>query len=69
MSHGSKNQRRPGSIGPGTTPGNVKPGTKMPGRRVAKKRTVYCEFLSSKENLLVLRGGTPGKKGSLLCLY
>ena len=32
MTHGSKNHRAPGSIGPGTTPGRVFPGKKMPGQ-------------------------------------
>ena len=69
MSHGSKNHRAPGSIGPGTTPGRVFPGKRMAGQLGSKKITVSkLEILGSdgKQNLLILKGSVPGKAGNLL---
>jgi large subunit ribosomal protein L3 len=69
MTHGSKNHREPGSIGMGTTPGRVYPGKKMAGRLGGKQATVKnlaVILINESENLLVLKGSVPGKKGSLL---
>ena len=40
MSHGSKNHRRPGSVGAGTTPGRVFPGLRMAGRMGGCRDTI-----------------------------
>jgi large subunit ribosomal protein L3 len=69
MSHGSKNHRQPGSIGPGTTPGRVYPGKKMAGRLggvqvTIRKLTVVR--VDAERNLLLIKGAVPGKPGALL---
>lgn len=69
MTHGSKNHRAPGSIGPGTTPGRVFPGKKMAGQLGGKKVTIAklkILGIDSKQNLLILKGSVPGKSGNLL---
>lgn len=69
MSHGSKNHREPGSIGPGTTPGRVYPGKKMAGRLgnaqvTVRKLTVVR--VDTERNLLLIKGTVPGKAGGLV---
>jgi len=69
MTHGSKNHRAPGSIGPGTTPGRVFPGKLMAGQLGAKKITVSklkIIGIDIKQNLLILKGSVPGKRGNLI---
>ena len=69
MTHGSKNHREPGSIGPGTTPGRIYPGKKMAGRYGGKKittRGLTILKVDSDRNLLVVKGSVPGKPGALL---
>ncbi|MGB3205275.1 MAG: 50S ribosomal protein L3 [Crinalium sp.] len=69
MSHGSKNHRQPGSIGPGTTPGRVYPGKKMAGRlggvRVTIRKLTVVR-VDAERNLLLIKGAVPGKPGALL---
>ena len=66
--HGSDNYRRPGSIGPGTTPGRVYKGLRMGGHMghdrvtVKKLRVVHVD---TDRNLLLVRGSVPGAPGSL----
>lgn len=67
--HGSKNYRRPGSIGAGTTPGRVYPGTRMAGRMGGKKTTIRklsVVRVDSDRNLLIVKGAVPGKSGNLI---
>ncbi|MEM9946331.1 MAG: 50S ribosomal protein L3 [Cyanobacteria bacterium P01_D01_bin.36] len=69
MSHGSKNHRAPGSTGAGTTPGRVYPGKKMAGRMGGEKVTVRklsVVRVDGERNLLLVKGGVPGKAGTLL---
>lgn len=69
MSHGSKNHRLPGSIGPGTTPGRVYPGKRMAGRLGGKRVTIRkltVVRVDSERNLLLIKGAVPGKPGALL---
>jgi large subunit ribosomal protein L3 len=71
MSHGSKNHRLPGSIGPGTTPGRVYPGKKMAGRLGGKRvttRKLQVIKVDAENNLLVIKGTVPGKPGMLLSI-
>lgn len=71
MSHGSKNHRAPGSIGPGTTPGRVFPGKKMPGQYGNKQITVSklkIVGIDTDRNLLILKGSIPGKPGNLVSI-
>jgi len=69
MTHGSKNHRKPGSIGAGSTPGRVYPGKKMAGRlggqTVTLKNTEIL-YINPEENILVVKGSVPGKKNTLL---
>ena len=69
MTHGSKNNRLPGSIGAGSTPGRVYPGKKMAGQMggatVTLKNTEVL-YINSDENILVLNGSVPGKKNTML---
>jgi large subunit ribosomal protein L3 len=66
--HGSDNYRRPGSIGPGTTPGRVYKGLKMGGHmgheRVTIKK-VRVIRVDAERNLILLRGSVPGAPGAL----
>lgn len=69
MAHGSKNHRLPGSTGAGTTPGRVFPGKKMAGRLGGKQVTVrklQVIRVDTERNLLLIKGGLPGKVGTLL---
>ncbi len=69
MSHGSKNHRAPGSTGAGTTPGRVYPGKKMAGRMGGVRVTVRklsVVRVDGDRNLLLIKGGVPGKAGTLL---
>ena len=69
MTHGSKNHRLPGSIGAGSTPGRVYPGKKMSGRLGGEKVTLKnleVIYVSSEDNVLVLKGSVPGKKNNIL---
>jgi large subunit ribosomal protein L3 len=67
--HGSDNYRKPGSIGPGTTPGRVYKGLRMGGhmgdqRTTIKKLTVVQA--DPERNLLLVKGSVPGPRGALL---
>jgi large subunit ribosomal protein L3 len=67
--HGSDNYRKPGSIGPGTTPGRVYKGLRMGGhmgdqRTTIKKLTVVQA--DAERNLLLVRGSVPGPRGGLI---
>lgn len=69
MSHGSKNHRQPGSIGPGTTPGRVYPGKRMAGRLGGKRITVRkltVIRVDAERNLILIKGAIPGKPGALV---
>jgi large subunit ribosomal protein L3 len=71
MTHGSKNQIEPGSIGMGTTPGRVLPGKRMAGQ-VGNKITTITKLkviqVNLEENILVIKGSVPGKPGNLLSI-
>ena len=69
-SHGSRVQRKPGSIGNCTKPGRVMKGRKMPGQFGASKVTIKTEVvrvLPEKKAILV-KGPVPGAMRSLLVL-
>ncbi len=70
-SHGSHFHRRPGSVGNCVEPGRVIKGKKLPGHMGARRVTVRgLEVLRVDEerNLLVLKGSTPGPRGSVVRL-
>ena len=66
--HGSDNYRRPGSIGPGTTPGRVYKGLKMGGHMGHERVTIKklrVVRVDSERNLILVRGSVPGAPGAL----
>jgi len=71
-SHGAKQwHRRPGSIGASADPSRVFKGKKMPGRMGREKVTIHnlkVVKVDEKENLLLIEGSLPGKKGDLLTI-
>lgn len=67
--HGSDNYRKPGSIGPGTTPGRVYKGLRMAGHMGAERVTVKklrVVRTDPERNLLLVEGAVPGPRGGLL---
>lgn len=69
--HGSKNYRSPGSIGPGTTPGRVYPGSRMAGRMGGKTVTIRklkVVKVDNEKNVILVKGSIPGKPGGLLSI-
>jgi large subunit ribosomal protein L3 len=68
--HGqSDKERHGGSIGSGTTPGNVKKGKKMPGRSGGDKIIVKnLEIVEIKDDILVVKGAIPGARGGLVII-
>jgi large subunit ribosomal protein L3 len=67
--HGSDHHREPGSIGPGTTPGRVYKGVRMAGHmgdEQATTKKVRVVRADVEKNLLLVKGGLPGARGSLI---
>ena len=71
VTHGSKSHREPGSIGPMISGGGGKvyKGKKLPGQmggyRVTVQRLSVVK-VDAERNLLLVKGGIPGAKGSLV---
>ena len=66
--HGSDNYRKPGSIGPGTTPGRVYKGLRMGGHMGADRTTLKklrVVRVDTDRNLLLVKGSVPGAPGAL----
>lgn len=71
MTHGSKNHKKPGSIGAGTTPGRVFPGKKMAGRMGHNKITIknlQIIDINTEKHLVIVKGSIPGKPGSIVSI-
>jgi large subunit ribosomal protein L3 len=71
MTHGSKNIRRPGSIGCSAWPARVTKGKKMPGRYGNERKTslnLKIVDIRPEENLLFVRGAIPGFKTGLVAI-
>ena len=71
MGHGSMYHRRPGSMGPTSTPGRVFKGKKLPGHM--GKVTVTIQNLDvikvdTDKNVILVKGSVPGPKGAILKL-
>ena len=67
--HGSMYHRRPGSMGPTSSPGRVFPGKKLPGH--TGKDTVTVQNLQivkvdMDKNVILIKGSIPGYKNSLV---
>lgn len=68
MTHGSRNQRRPGSIG-GTGAQRVFKGQKMPGRMGHQRitqRGIRIAAIHAEDNVVLLHGSVPGSPGTLV---
>ena len=69
MGHGSMYHRRPGSMGPTSTPGRVFKGKKLPGHMGVEKVTVQnleVVKVDVDKNAILVKGSVPGNKGSIL---
>ncbi len=69
MGHGSMYHRRPGSMGPTSTPGRVFKGKKLPGHMGVQTVTIQNLDVVSVDldkNVLLVKGSVPGPKGALL---
>ena len=71
MGHGYMYHRRPGSMGPTSTPGRVFKGKKLPGHM--GKVTVTIQNLDvikvdADKNVVLVKGSVPGPKGAILKL-
>ena len=71
MGHGSMYHRRPGSMGPTSTPGRVFKGKKLPGHMGAQTITIQnLEVIKVDldKNVILVKGSVPGIKGAILKL-
>ena len=69
MGHGSMYHRRPGSMGPTSTPGRVFKGKKLPGHMGNVTVTVQnLEVIKvdMDKNVILIKGSVPGAKGAIL---
>ena len=69
MGHGSMYHRRPGSMGPTSTPGRVFKGKKLPGHMGVQKITIQnLEVIKVDldKNVILVKGSVPGPKGAIL---
>ncbi len=69
MTHGSRNQRRPGSIGQCAYPGRVRKGLHMAGHMGCDRVTVRnlkVVRIDEEQNLILVKGAVPGCKNSLV---
>lgn len=71
MGHGSMYHRRPGSMGPTSTPGRVFKGKKLPGHMGVETVTIQnleVVRVDLDKNVILVKGSVPGNKGSILKL-
>ena len=69
MGHGSMYHRRPGSMGPTSTPGRVFKGKRLPGHMGMEQVTIQnLEIVSVDldKNVILVKGSVPGNKGAIL---
>ena len=69
MGHGSMYHRRPGSMGPTSTPGRVFKGKKLPGHMGAQTITIQnldVVAVDMDKNVILVKGSVPGVKGAIL---
>ena len=69
MGHGSMYHRRPGSMGPTSTPGRVFKGKKLPGHMGMQQVTIQnLEIVNVDldKNVILVKGSVPGNKGAIL---
>ena len=71
MTHGSRNQRRPGSIGQCAYPGEVRKGLHMAGHMGDERVTVKnlkLVRIDAEQNLMLVRGAVPGGKNAIVAV-
>ncbi len=71
MGHGSMYHRRPGSMGPTSTPGRVFKGKKLPGhmgRETVTIQNLEVIRVDLDKNAILVKGSVPGAKGAILKL-
>ena len=71
MGHGSMYHRRPGSMGPTSTPGRVFNGKKLPGhmgRVTVTIQNLDVVKVDMDKNVILVKGSVPGAKGAILKL-
>lgn len=71
MTHGSRNQRRPGSIGQCAYPSRVRKGLHMAGHMGDERVTVRnlkVVRVDAEQNLLLVKGAVPGGKNALVSI-
>ena len=69
MGHGSMYHRRPGSMGPTSTPGRVFKGKKLPGHMGHVTVTIQnldVIKVDMDKNVILVKGSVPGAKGAIL---
>ena len=69
MGHGSMYHRRPGSMGPTSTPGRVFKGKNLPGHMGVETVTIQnleVVRVDLDKNAILVKGSVPGAKGSIL---
>ena len=69
MGHGSMYHRRPGSMGPTSTPGSVFPGKNLPGHMGVETVTIQnleVVKVDLDKNVILVKGSVPGTKGAIL---
>jgi len=69
MGHGSMYHRRPGSMGPTSTPGRVFKGKKLPGhmgRVTVTIQNLDVVRVDMDKNVILIKGSVPGAKGAIL---
>ncbi|MBR3696742.1 MAG: 50S ribosomal protein L3 [Clostridia bacterium] len=69
MGHGSMYHRRPGSMGPTSTPGRVFKGKNLPGHMGVETVTIQnleIVRVDLDKNAILVKGSVPGAKGSIL---
>ncbi len=69
MGHGSMYHRRPGSMGPTSTPGRVFKGKKLPGhmgRETVTIQNLDVVRVDMDKNVILVKGSVPGAKGAIL---
>ena len=69
MGHGSMYHRRPGSMGPTSSPGRVFPGKKLPGHMGTQTVTIQnlkVVKVDAERNLILIKGSMPGAKNAIV---
>ncbi len=69
MGHGSMYHRRPGSMGPTSTPGRVFKGKNLPGHMGSETSTILnldVVKVDTDKNIILVKGSVPGAKGTIV---